>query len=54
MVFPSTYFFPRMKLLNWGQKLEFVRSEGIGRSSRNRIQLLFGSLYLYLHLGDTI
>lgn len=42
-----------MKLLNWGQKLESVRSEGIGGSSRNRIQL-FGSLYLYLHLGDTV
>lgn len=43
-----------MKLLNWGQKLESVRSEGISRSSRNRMQLLFGSLYLYLYLGDII
>lgn len=41
------------KLLNWGQKLESVGSEGIGRNSRNRTRLLFASLYLYLYLVDT-
>lgn len=54
MVAPSTYFLPRLKdgdgeewrmgLLNWDQKLESVRSEGTGRSSRKSIQLPFGSL----------